>query len=234
MTSSSRGAALSGDHSGGVSVGRFLAIATDQLSLELEEHIVFSLIDTPGEIHAMVEIDGTQATLQRRTSFHLSGPRKPDCIYYRDRGLHICRFITAAIRLIPDEKNQGRAKCLKELHYVYLNGIQFGGCTYHFLGGKPRKSLSESANSTTCWFFAEKHPYGEYISVGDLRNRLGDFGDQRPLKINSRISLGFSRANLWFELKRDDILVVDDIRSGKNVLTDGCGLIAVRLPHYYE
>ena len=80
------------------------------------------------------------------------------------------------------------------------------------------------------WFFVERDfPGEESFSVTDLREWLGNFSRQPTLKVNCRLSLGFSPSTMSnFTLSDANITVIDDIiNEGGQLMTDGCGYIAV-------
>lgn len=130
-----------------------------------------------------------------------------------------------------------------DMSVLFNEGILFGQRRYKFLGGKVNSKKSKtryskiqnqndikflnSDNGILAWFFAEAvYPHA---TVQHLRDLLGNFEDSIPSKINSRISLGFSKS-ISCSLSGDQIEVIKDITSCDNSgakLTDGCGYIAV-------
>ena len=138
------------------------------------------------------------------------------------------RFLNVAIQL----------KAGASINDVFSRGeIEFAGLTYKFLGGEigDRKTgKMDDCSQIFGWFFAERDfPGEENISVLGLREWLGNFGKQSALKINSRLSLGFSPSSKSnFTLSDANISCIDDIiNEGGKLMTDGCGYIAVSLSH---
>jgi hypothetical protein len=69
------------------------------------------------------------------------------------------------------------------------------------------------------------------LTIPWLRSWLGDFAGMSNLKMNARLSLGFSASfPSPFQLNESRVFIVKDIFSAVgNCMTDGCGLIAVRI-----
>jgi hypothetical protein len=66
--------------------------------------------------------------------------------------------------------------------------------------------------------------------VEAVRAYLGDFRGDRVMKMNSRISLGFSNVFFGCTVLTKNIHVCEDIkRSLGDIMTDGCGYIAVSI-----
>eukprot|EP01041_Mallomonas_annulata_P005003 gene5003-10010_t len=119
---------------------------------------------------------------------------------------------------------------------LFDQGINFANKHYKFLGGEsvPQNNNYADSNdriSMIAWFVA----VDKKLSVRLVRNSLGSFAGQSTNKINSRLKLGFSRTFPSIRLEDNQIRMIDDIESGGNVLTDGCGFIsaelAVRIPN---
>jgi hypothetical protein len=111
-------------------------------------------------------------------------------------------------------------------------GISFAGATYRFLGGKLSEGKREEEVGNHqffhAYYFAEEGPEWPKISVEAVRAFLGDFGGEKAMKMNSRISLGFSGLFFGCTVLTKQILVRPDIyRNGGEIMTDGCGYIAV-------
>ena len=158
----------------------------------------------------------------RKTRFDCRASPK-SCLFYREFGS--MRFLTALITFSPKEN----------INDLFSEGkIEFAGLKYIFFGGEVNDGKSAKRGNGlqfTAWFFAEQ----DYIdatdlSVKELRDWTGNFGNQSALKINCRLSLGFSPSTPYFSLQDSDVSVIDDIvnQDGK-LMTDGCGYISVSL-----
>lgn len=149
------------------------------------------------------------------------------CAFYR--AFSSLRFISATISI---ERSVDQRDAMAQVFPLVERGLDFAGLKYIFVGGKNGDSKSGKGKSLKvleAWFFAENgFPHGEDTSVQNLRNWLGNFGDQKDLKVNSRLALGFSPSEVRFSLRDEDILVIDDItNNGGKIMTDGCGYISV-------
>lgn len=149
-------------------------------------------------------------------------PVQKSCSFYRKFGS--MRFLTVTINL----------KSGVEINDIFPRGeIEFAGLTYKFLGGEIGDGRSidmPESKQIVAWFFVERDfPGEESFSVTDLREWLGNFSRQPTLKVNCRLSLGFSPSTMSnFTLSDANITVIDDIKNeGGQLMTDGCGYIAV-------
>ena len=154
---------------------------------------------------------------------------KSSCALYRE--FDAMRFLSGSIT-IADNKNIHLSK-------LAVEGIRFAGLVYKFLGGQMTDSKGGRNDGTTqflAWFFAERNfPTGPDMSIQQLRGWLGNFEGQSDLKVNSRISLGFSPSIASFELADANISVIDDIVNyGGKIMTDGCGYIAVIFSRFFS
>ena len=149
------------------------------------------------------------------TNYSFSAPLVvSSCAYTRNFGDHRFLFVTA----------DGNITRLME-------GIQFAGSKYQFLGGE-----LDDSSKLNCWFFSTSFTTRNgakiYLpkSVCEARNWLADFESvETAFKCNARLKLGFSPTYPCFDLTDPDIILDDDIvsSSGGNsgIMTDGCGLI---------
>ena len=151
------------------------------------------------------------------------------------RAFGALRFITATFWVDRNVSNEVISPNMKDL---FDRGLNFADLKYKFIGGKVSDSTAEKIPNCfkfDAWFFAERgFPVGVDISIQNLRNWLGDFGDQHHLKLNCRLRLGFSPSEPRFALHDEYIFVIDDvINDGGKIMTDGCGYIAVSIttPH---
>lgn len=149
------------------------------------------------------------------------------CLFYRAFGA--LRFISATFWVYKNVSHEIISPNMKDL---FDRGINFADLNYKFVGGKISESNSEKMPNYykfDAWFFAERgFPNGEDISIQNLRNWMGNFGDQPVLKLNCRLRLGFSPSEPRFSLRDEDIFIIDDITNdGGKIMTDGCGYIAV-------
>jgi RNA dependent RNA polymerase len=150
------------------------------------------------------------------------------CLFFRAFGA--LRFISATFWVYRNVSfHEIISPNMKEL---FDRGLSFADLKYKFVGGKISDTNSEKMPNYykfDTWFFAERgFPNGDDVSIQNLRNWLGDFGNQPLLKVNCRLSLGFSPSEPRFLLRDEDVFVIDDITNycGK-VMTDGCGYISV-------
>ena len=156
------------------------------------------------------------------------------CLYFRAFGA--LRFISATFWICRNVSfHEIISPNIKEL---FDRGLIFADLRYKFLGGKISDTSSEKMPSCykfDTWFFAERgFPNSSDTSIKDLRNWLGDFGNQPPLKVNCRLSLGFSPSEQRFLLRDESIFVIDDITNYRGkVMTDGCGYISVSTTVHY-
>lgn len=156
------------------------------------------------------------------------------CAFYR--AFSSLRFISATISI---ERSVDQRDAMAQVFPLVERGLDFAGLKYTFVGGKNGDSKSGKGKSLKVletWFFAENgFPHGEDTSVQNLRNWLGNFGDQKDLKVNSRLALGFSPSEVRFSLRDEDILVIDDItNNGGKIMTDGCGYISVSEASFFS
>ena len=154
-------------------------------------------------------------------------------IYFRAFGA--LRFIAATFWVERNVTNEIICQNIKDL---FDRGLNFADLNYKFVGGKGDSSSEKMPNyfKFDTWFFAERgFPVGVDISIQNLRNWLGDFGDQHHLKLNCRLSLGFSPSEPRFALHDEYIFVIDDvINDGGKIMTDGCGYIAVSITSLHK
>ncbi|KAG8933954.1 hypothetical protein FRC02_010889 [Tulasnella sp. 418] len=98
------------------------------------------------------------------------------------------------------------------------NGVMVCGRLYSFLGYSDGMAREGQA-----WFFAES----EDLTVNAIRQWMGDFSKEKIIaKHAARIGLCFSSTKLVGDV---EIEVIDDIKHGKYVYTDGIGLISEEL-----
>lgn len=155
------------------------------------------------------------------------------------REFHPLRFMKAIIKMKKIEKcdpnaNERNIAVVCSENSLFKEGIEFGGLRYIFLGGEKNDKIEEGYFKITAWFFVESKWHDKIrTTVQELREFIGDFGDQKDLKINARLKLGFTETNAYLSsLSDENISVIDDICNGDDktkIMTDGCGLIAVSL-----
>lgn len=171
-----------------------------------------------------------------------------NCAFLREFGRD--RFIFARLTTLPGFDGND----LKE------NCVSLGQRKFYFLGGKQFKQKhakrfgkAEKGKENKCfvaWYFrstvSDSNEGEEYhrilssdlgrrgkvdVTIAQLRGWLADFQGVSPIKLNSRLSLGFSSSiSSSFELECHQVILCDnDIQSETgNIMTDGCGLISVR------
>ena len=198
------------------------------------EDLEKSLSDSASKNYSQV-LSGSNPQLQctinfesgtKKTRFYCTASTK-SCHFYREFGS--MRFLTTIISFSSKEN----------IHDLFSDGkIDFAGLKYKFFGGEisdGKKAKKGNSSQITAWFFAEQDYLDTTdLSVKELRNWIGDFGNQSALKINSRLSLGFSPSAPYFSLLDSNVSVIDDIINlGGKLMTDGCGYISVRLSHHF-
>lgn len=165
------------------------------------------------------------------------------CFFYR--AFHPLRFMKATIKLkIIDKfdltvKESIIASVCSE-NPLFKEGIEFGGLKYVFFSGECCNTRDEGYCQITGQFFVESGwPATHRTTVQELREFIGDFGNQTDLKMNTRLKLGFTTTETCLDFDSDEkISVIEDIcNGGDNIMTDGCGYIAVSIlenSYYYH
>ena len=202
----------------------------ERMSTTSIEDLEKNISDSASRNYSQV-LSGSNPQLQCTISFE-SGSRKlrfdckasaKSCLFYREFGS--MRFLTTIINFSSKEN----------VNDLFSEGqIDFAGLKYKFFGGEISDGkMAKRGNSSriTAWFFAEQgYLDATDLSVKELRNWIGDFGNQSALKVNSRFSLGFSPSAPYFSLLDSNVSVIDDIINlGGKLMTDGCGYISVSL-----
>jgi hypothetical protein len=162
------------------------------------------------------------------------------CFFYR--AFHPLRFMKAEIKVKQIEKSlqESNIASVCSENPLFKEGIEFGGLKYVFFSGESCESRDEGYCHITGYFFVESGwPATNRTTVQELREFIGDFGNQTDLKMNTRLKLGFTTTETCLDFNSDEkISVIEDICNGGDfIMTDGCGYIAVSIlenSYYYH
>eukprot|EP01032_Pedospumella_encystans_P020153 gene20153-22902_t len=166
---------------------------------------------------------------------------KANCIFFHLFGRD--RFMKVKIPPLSARTIQGGLRYRS--NQLVEDGFEFGGRTYHFLGGE-----GQDRSEGQAYFFATHDDcnFLAPISVSEVRQALADFDQvgqavdgNKPIKlmaaskINARLMLGFSPTYPALTLTDNQVIVIDDVAAQDGgqggIMTDGCGFISASLLH---